>query len=161
MRYERGLRYARQRVTAVRVGRCACGRRARVFVEANAGTAGWRRLVAVCASCAGGRAVLSFGWLSRMLSDVPVTPDGSAAATPGTGAEGEAAGVPATAATSEGTSAGETGPAPDPTPDRGDGAPELSAVPVEALVPLLTAEVTLLQARLDEVQRQLARLTPE
>jgi hypothetical protein len=39
--------------------------------------------------------------------------------------------------------------------------PALSEVPAEALVPLLTAEVTLLQARLDEVQRQLARLTPE
>jgi hypothetical protein len=29
----------------------------------------------------------------------------------------------------------------------------------EALVPLLSAEVVLLQARLDEVQKQLARLT--
>jgi hypothetical protein len=164
MRYERGLRYARQRVTAVRVGRCACGQRARVFVEANAGTAGWRRLVAVCASCAGGRAVLSFGWLSRMLAGVPVTPDESTAATAGTEAEREtpaAAGVAAATATSEGTSALGTGAAADPTPNRGDGAPELSEVPVEALVPLLTAEVTLLQARLDEVQRQLARLTPE
>ena len=157
MRYERGLRYARQRVTAVRVGRCACGQRARVFVEANAGTAGWRRLVAVCATCAGTRAVLSFGWLSRMLAGIAVTADevvGTEAAEQSTGLE--ASGV--AAATPESDSA--TGASPQPVPSRVGEAPELSEVPVEALVPLLTAEVTLLQARLDEVQRQLARLTP-
>jgi hypothetical protein len=184
MRYERGLRYARQRVTAVRVGRCACGERARVFVEASAGTAGWRRLVAVCASCAGTRAVLSFGWLSRMLSGVPVTVDAAptiGAGSAGTGSLGAEIGAeigaegPDTVAELTGASAGSgsassasesatavgTDTAPAPTVGHVGDAPALSEVPVEALVPLLTAEVTLLQARLDEVQRQLARLTPE
>jgi hypothetical protein len=49
---------------------------------------------------------------------------------------------------------------PKPVPGQVGHLQELSDVPVEALVPLLTAEVTLLQARLDEVQRQLARLNP-
>jgi hypothetical protein len=35
----------------------------------------------------------------------------------------------------------------------------LDGVDRDALVPLLSAEVALLQARLDEVQRQLSRLT--
>jgi hypothetical protein len=162
MRYERGLRYARQRVTAVRVGRCACGQRARVFVEASAGTAGWRRLVAVCAACAGSRAVLSFGWLSRMLAGVPVSAD--LAPTIGTGAPGGSEELPAIAgsipAVPDGSAAVGTGATAAPAPSRVGEPPELSEVPVEALVPLLTAEVTLLQARLDEVQRQLARLAP-
>jgi hypothetical protein len=179
MRYERGLRYARQRVTAVRVGRCACGHRARVFVEASAGTAGWRRLVAVCASCAGTRAVLSFGWLSRMLSGVPVIPDTIAgAATIGTESPDVVAGVSgssgvAGAATSPGAESttatateSNSKPAPSRVSEPADASAmsamsDMSGVPIEALVPLLTAEVTLLQARLDEVQRQLARLTPQ
>jgi hypothetical protein len=181
IRYERGLRYARQRVTAVRVGRCACGHHARVFVEAGAATAGWRRLVAVCASCAGTRAVLSFGWLSRMLAGVPVSPDTIAGAATieteapdvlaelaGTGGIAEAAtSTAATSTVAEGAGVAATESNPQPAPSRvgepsGTSAAmsDMSEVPVEALVPLLTAEVTLLQARLDEVQRQLARLTP-
>jgi hypothetical protein len=39
------------------------------------------------------------------------------------------------------------------------GGPAMDGVDREALVPLLSAEVALLQARLDEVQEQLARLT--
>lgn len=171
VRYERGLRYARQRITAVRVGRCACGQRARMFVEASAGTAGWRRLVAVCASCAGTRAVLTFGWLSRMLAGVPVRADD--AGTIVTEAPAQAAGLSngdgvaaTTSAALTSTSTAELGSAvgrdasPKPVPGQVGHLQELSDVPVEALVPLLTAEVTLLQARLDEVQRQLARLNP-
>jgi hypothetical protein len=171
MRYERGMRYARQRVTAVRVGRCACGHRARVFVEASAGTAGWRRLVAVCASCAGARAVLSFGWLSRMLSGVPVTLDApDAAATVAdespnrvTGAGLAGAGTPLAEGTTAAATESHSTPAPSRVSEPSDTpatSSAMSKVPIEALVPLLTAEVTLLQARLDEVQRQLARLTP-
>ncbi|HTK68027.1 MAG TPA: hypothetical protein VL595_37015 [Pseudonocardia sp.] len=168
MRYERGLRYARQRVTAVRVGRCACGGHARMFVEASAGTAGWRRLVAVCASCAGTRAVLSFGWLSRMLAGVPVIADPPSGVSSTTeapdlvaGPAGPGATTGASPAAAETAAAVGTETAPAPALSRVGEPPALSEVPAEALVPLLTAEVTLLQARLDEVQRQLARLTPE
>ena len=40
MRYERGLRYARQRVTAVWAGRCWCGGPGTLFAETGAGLPG-------------------------------------------------------------------------------------------------------------------------
>jgi hypothetical protein len=165
IRYERGLRYARQRVTAVRVGRCACGHAARVFVETGSGTVGWRRLVAVCADCAGSRPTIGFDGFSRLLSGVPVRPDQDGRV-PGVrrestvGTSRDPAAGPATAP----PSAARQRPAATPdhaVPAPASAGPEMSEVPPEALVPLLTAEVALLQARLDEVQRQLARLTPE
>jgi hypothetical protein len=163
VRYERGLRYARQRVTRVRVGRCACGHRARVLVETGIGTVGWRRLVAVCPDCAGTRPAVSFGAFSRLLAGLPVHADEPGGhdrdltdhgAGHGTGHD-DLAGLPA----------GAPQPRRPGDPDPGvqaqpAGSPLMSEVPTEALVPLLTAEVALLQARLDEVQRQLARLTP-
>lgn len=66
-RYERGLRYARQRVRSVELGRCDCGRPAAVLADSGTGSVGWRRLVPICATCAGDRPVLtaeSFGRLS-------------------------------------------------------------------------------------------------
>jgi hypothetical protein len=126
LRYERGLRYARQRVTAVWAGRCGCGRPATMFTETGAGVSGWRQLAGSCAGCAGGRPGLSLDGFARLLDGPPVLPDGAAM-------PGQPAGPPA--------------------------GPALDEVDREALVPVLTAEVALLQARLDEVQRQLARLT--
>lgn len=157
VRYERGLRYARQRVTRVRVGRCACGQRARVFVETGVGTIGWRRLVAVCPECASTRPALSFGAFSRLLSGLPVHSDDPAGQ--GDLAEREDL-VGLTGAPLPRQPVG-TGPAGGSSgSDQPIESPVMSEVPTEALVPLLTAEVALLQARLDEVQRQLARLTP-
>ena len=52
IRYERGLRYSRQRVRAVRVGPCGCGRTAIGLVDGGSGFVGWRCLAAVCAVCA-------------------------------------------------------------------------------------------------------------
>ena len=66
-RYERGLRYARQRVRSVELGRCDCGRSAAVLVDSGAGSVGWRRLVPTCVGCARDRPVLTaetFGRLS-------------------------------------------------------------------------------------------------
>lgn len=122
VRYQRGLRYERQRVTSVRVGRCGCGEPAQVFTEAGTGSVGWRRLLPLCPGCAGGRPRLPLQAFAGMLG-VPVTVDESVR--------------PLARAGEDGTDA-------EP----------------EALVPLLTAEVALLQARLDEVQRRLNRLTP-
>ena len=131
MRYERGLRYERQRITAVRAGLCGCGHPTTVFIQTGAGVVGWRRLVAACASCAGPRPVLRFSEFAILLGGPPVTGDN---------ATGRLWNPLAVAA------AGREGPALDEA-DR------------EALVPVLSAEVALLQARLDEVQKQLARLT--
>lgn len=125
IRYEKGLRYAKQRVTTVRVGRCGCGRAARVFVQTDAGTVGWRRLAAVCPSCAAPRPGLPLAEFATLLGGPEVLPDDS----------GAVVATPASAAQ------------------------PLDTVDREALVPLLSAEVALLQARLDEVQRQLERLT--
>jgi hypothetical protein len=160
VRYERGLRYARQRVTRVRVGRCACGHRARVLAETGVGTIGWRRLVAVCPDCTGSRPALTFDAFSRLLAGLPVHAD-----EPGGRADHDLTGR----GTGHGAGHADLAGAPPPRrpaePDtevraRPAGSPLMSEVPDEALVPLLTAEVALLQARLDEVQRQLARLTP-
>jgi hypothetical protein len=66
-RYERGLRYSRQRVKAVRIGRCRCGRAATGFADSGAGSVGWRRLVPSCVACAGARPrvdVTTFGRLA-------------------------------------------------------------------------------------------------
>jgi hypothetical protein len=158
IRYERGLRYARQRVRSVRVGRCACGQRARVFVETGVGTVGWRRLVAACPACAGNRPAISFGAFSRLLSGLPVRSDSDSDSNGGI--EREELLGPVTCAPPP-RQPSEPGPATAGAGRVGEpvGPPVMSEVPTEALVPLLTAEVALLQARLDEVQRQLARLT--
>lgn len=115
LRYERGLRYARQRVRRVRVGRCGCARPATTFVDSGMTSVGWRRLVAVCAACAGVRPRLTLTGFSRLLGGVPVEADESMA--------------------------------------------PLEQLAEQEMVPVLTAEIALLQARLDEVQRQLDRLT--
>lgn len=119
IRYERGLRYERQRVTKVRVGRCGCGQQAQLLADMGEGLVGWRRLLPVCTSCAGRRRIVSFEAFSRLLAGTPVVAD-------------------------------EPGIVPDA---------ELADTDEATVVPLLTAEVALLQARLDAVQRELARLT--
>ena len=120
--YERGLRYARQTVSAVRVGRCSCGRAAAALADSGRGIVGWRRLVGVCGLCAGMRPVLSLPAFAALLGAPPVTAD--------KGLSDSSLG------------GGTTGP--------GDEA---------AMIPLLNAEVALLQARLDDLQRRLDRLT--
>jgi hypothetical protein len=52
IRYEKGLRYARQRVRAVRVGRCGCGQLAVGLIDSGKGLPGWRRLKPACIRCA-------------------------------------------------------------------------------------------------------------
>ncbi|WP_028922707.1 hypothetical protein [Pseudonocardia acaciae] len=147
LRYERGLRYARQRVTRVRVGRCGCGHAATVFVETGAGSMGWRRLVAVCTACASPRPGLALEGFSKLLGGTPVAED-----------ETNRPYDPVRPFDLGGAS---------PPVQPAEAAPDSAAAPAtvesdadrDALIPLLTAEVALLQARLDEVQRQLGRLT--
>jgi hypothetical protein len=132
MRYERGLRYARQRVTAVWAGRCWCGGPGTSFAETGAGLPGWRRLNAFCsARCAGRLSRLALSDFARLLGGPPVR-----------------AGSPARDRAE-----------PEDSGAAGDGPVAAPGVDADALVPLLSAEVALLQARLDEVQRQLGRLT--
>ena len=152
MRYERGLRYAQQRVTAVWTYRCGCGRAATEFIETGAGVSGWRRLAGSCAGCAGPRPRLSLAGFARLLGGAPVRPYAvGLPGHPGDRPDGRAS-VPQLPAGTAATAAG--GP-----PAAVPAGPALDAVDREALVPVRAAEVALLQARLDEVQRQLARLT--
>jgi hypothetical protein len=149
MRYERGLRYAKQRVSLVRVGRCGCGHAATVFVETGAGSVGWRRVVAVCPACAGPRPGLPLAGFARLLGGVPVTQDDTAH--PYDPVRPFDLSAEATAAAAAQVSGG--------TQHSSATTPALDGVTHADLVPVLTAEVALLQARLDEVQRQLVRLT--
>jgi hypothetical protein len=128
VRYELGLRYARQTVRSVRLGRCGCGRAATALADGGPGIVGWRRLHPVCGLCAGPRPVLTpqaFGTLlgGGLRVDVDEVVDDPAA------------GLFA------------------PLPGAAEGVDDA------ALVPLLSAEVALLQARLDQVQSRLEHLT--
>lgn len=60
IRFERGSRYARQRVRTATAGPCRCGRRASGLADAGWGRPGWRVVEPVCAVCAGPRATVSF-----------------------------------------------------------------------------------------------------
>jgi hypothetical protein len=131
IRYERGLRYSRQRVRAVRVGRCGCGRPASGLADAGRGLVGWRHLKPSCDACAADRHLVTFGsFAARLGGLVPVTRDQGAA--------------------------GWRGPITDaPGRPRGS-APD--GLPGADVVAALGAEVALVHARLDHLQEQLSRL---
>jgi hypothetical protein len=59
IRYERGLRYSRQRVRAILDAQCACGRPGTALADAGSGLIGWRHLAPVCDSCTAGRPALT------------------------------------------------------------------------------------------------------
>jgi hypothetical protein len=59
IRYERGLRYSRQRVRAIKQAGCACGRPGTALADAGSGLVGWRHLTPVCDLCAAGRPVMA------------------------------------------------------------------------------------------------------
>jgi hypothetical protein len=143
IRYQDGLRYGRQRLRAVRVGRCRCGRPATILVDSGSGMTGWRQLEPTCAGCGGWSAALTFHTFAERLggtvsvaSDCEPAPAGTESDSGVYGAEG---GWPELCT-------------------RGPDAPKAAAEPSLAVV---TAEVTLLQARLDDLQRQLAHLSGE
>jgi len=131
IRYERGLRYSRQRVRAVRVGLCGCGRPAAGLTDAGRGLVGWRQLRPSCAACAAHRHLVTFGGFAARLGGlVPVTPD-------------------------EGADAWPAGPVGAPA---GPGVPAPGGVPDAEAIAALGAEVALVHARLDHLQAQVSRL---
>lgn len=147
IRYERGLRYSRQRVLTVRAGPCGCGRPAAVLADAGRGIRGWRYLTPACAACAAGRHFQTFGGFARRLGGlVPVVPDTGAGDWAGSG-NGAPVGHPAEAGNGAGA-AGLDGPG-----EQAD-----AGVNGAAVLAALSAEITLAHARLDHVQAQLSRL---
>ena len=131
IRYERGLRYSRQRVRAVRVGPCGCGRPAIGLTDAGQGLVGWRQLMPSCAACAAHRHLVTFGsFAGRLGGLVPVTPDEDAISW-----HGQIPDAPARPGV----------PSPDGPPDA-------------ETIAALGAEIALVHARLDHLQTQLSRL---
>jgi hypothetical protein len=80
IRCEKGLRYSRQTVAAVRAGRCGCGWPANAFADAGDGLVGWRRLLPLCAACAASRPVLSLEEFARLAGGVSISRDEQALA---------------------------------------------------------------------------------
>jgi hypothetical protein len=136
IRYQDGLRYGRQRVRGVRVGRCRCGRPATMLVDSGTGLSGWRQLEPACAGCAGWSAALTFhAFAERLGGAISVASDCEPGASQGLT---------------------ETAPA---AADRGTEDVAALTGASEPSLTVVAAEVALLQARLDELQRQLAHLS--
>ena len=75
VRYELGLRYARQTVRTVRLGRCGCGRVSTALADGGPGVVGWRRLHPVCGLCAGPRPVLTLAAFGTLSGGITVCSD--------------------------------------------------------------------------------------
>lgn len=124
IRYERGLRYSRQRVRVIVESRCRCGRVGTALADAGTGIVGWRHLTPVCGWCTatgGGQAppVLAITeFAARLEAPVRVHPSLTA---PKAGIAGDA----------------------------------LEPVSGESPIAVLTAEIALLHARLDDLQTRL------
>lgn len=69
LRFERGFRYARQRVRTATVGPCACGTVAAALADAGWGRPGWRALAACCAGCLRGRTPVSLAGFARLAGE--------------------------------------------------------------------------------------------
>jgi hypothetical protein len=128
IRFERGFRYARQRVRTATVGPCACGARAVALADAGWGRPGWRALAAACAGCVRGRTSVSLAAFARLAGD------GLRVVVAGNG-DGDSAVTLAPVATD------------DPGPPEGLGVPELVA---EAA--LLQARLDWFQSRLARLE---------
>ncbi|MYW66518.1 hypothetical protein GTY65_21000 [Streptomyces sp. SID8379] len=93
IRFERGFRYARQRVRTATVGPCPCGAGASVLADAGWGRDGRRALEAACGGCAGGRARWTLATFARLAGGGL-----RIVAAPGVDALGDAPGMPELAA---------------------------------------------------------------
>jgi hypothetical protein len=125
IRYERGLRYSRQRVRAVLGAQCGCGRPGTALADAGSGLIGWRHLAPVCGACTRGRPALALKDFTARL-DGPVRVEAVPPRTP-----------------------------PDPGPRDGPAAGEASSGAEQSSVAVLAAEIALLHARLDDLQSRL------
>ncbi len=93
IRFERGFRYARQRVRGATVPPCGCGAPASLLADAGWGRPGWRVLEAACGRCRGGRQAVSVAGFARLAGEgltvvapaPPAAPDGPAGPLGGVG----------------------------------------------------------------------------
>ena len=126
IRYERGLRYSRQRVTVIRGSWCGCGNPGTALTDGGSGLVGWRHLTPVCDRCAVGRRALSMTRFAALL-------DGPVRVEPPSGSVMPAASAPGIT-----------------------GMPGMSTAG-ESPYAVLSAEIALLHARLDDLQSRLDR----
>ncbi|MFI1069795.1 hypothetical protein [Streptomyces puniciscabiei] len=96
IRFERGFRYARQRVRTATAGPCACGAPAVALADAGWGRPGWRVLGPVCTGCVRGRTCVSLAGFGRLAGEgLRVVAGGGGTALPSAGlAHGGELGVP-------------------------------------------------------------------
>jgi hypothetical protein len=134
IRYERGLRYSRQRVRAIRDSWCGCGSPGSALTDAGSGLVGWRHLTPVCDQCAAGRPALSLAEFAALL-DGTVRVELSGRASGGLAAAGADRGAAGA--------------------DRGATSSDFGAA--ESPIAVLSAEIALLHARLDDLQSRLDR----
>ncbi|MGW1213240.1 hypothetical protein ACWD5F_26835 [Streptomyces sp. NPDC002499] len=80
IRFERGFRYARQRVRTATVGPCACGTVAAALADAGRGRPGWLVLAPSCAGCVRGRTSVSLAAFARLAGEGLRVAVGSASA---------------------------------------------------------------------------------
>ncbi|MEV6837446.1 hypothetical protein AB0N17_23585 [Streptomyces sp. NPDC051133] len=92
IRFERGFRYARQRVRTAVAGACACGTTAVALADAGWGRPGWRALAPACAGCVRARTSVSLASFARLAGEGLRVVAGSG--TPPPYAELTAAGAP-------------------------------------------------------------------
>jgi hypothetical protein len=125
IRYERGLRYSKQRVRAIKQAWCGCGRPGTALADAGSGLVGWRHLAPVCDLCGAGRPTLTLHeFVARLDGKVRVELDPDGMLQPGiTGQRGIA-----------------------DLPRQATGEPPYA---------VLAAEIALLHARLDDLQARL------
>ncbi|MGW1891795.1 hypothetical protein ACWCP6_16295 [Streptomyces sp. NPDC002004] len=69
IRFERGFRYARQRVRSVTVGPCGCGATATALADTGRGLPGWITLEAACPGCTGARTSLTLARFARLAGE--------------------------------------------------------------------------------------------
>ncbi|WP_326723923.1 hypothetical protein OHT59_35510 [Streptomyces sp. NBC_00243] len=94
IRFERGFRYARQRVRTATVGPCACGAVAGALADAGWGRPGWRALAAACAGCVRGRTSLSLASFARLAGEgLRVRASGGGSVEEAAGLDGSTAGL--------------------------------------------------------------------
>jgi hypothetical protein len=154
IRYERGLRSSRQRVRAILDAQCGCGRPGTGLADAGSGLIGWRHLAPVCVSCATGRPVMTLAeFTGRLDGPVRIAPLLSGAPLSGNPLSGNPLSGDPLSGVSQ--SAGGLSAA-------GRGASHAAAQPAPALdtespIAVLTAEIALLHARLDDLQSRLER----
>ncbi|MGW3207423.1 hypothetical protein [Streptomyces sp. NPDC001135] len=100
IRFERGFRYARQRVRTATAGPCACGATAATLADAGWGRPGWLALAPVCAGCVRGRTSVSLAGFARLAGEgLRVVARGGGTGFPsGVPADGVEPGVPELAA---------------------------------------------------------------